>query len=231
MKIADKVAAVAGSPHAGRALKAAKVLNLVGTVRGAVATALLASSAIGGAVTVNNVRQDLAAERAAPSGTPARAQSGRTTPAPTASPLTAAGVRADAERRLRLGLDQDAAAVEDLRTVSVLSAAATDALVLQTRQKLEARFDQALGQVDQLLAAASASPPASASPRPSAAISVVAVNALVQVALNDMSALVVGATKVATTVAPPIVAQSPRPTPAPAIRTPSPTAPRPLPTR
>lgn len=44
----DKVQAISASAHTGRALKAAKVLNLVGTVRGAVTTVLLASSAICG---------------------------------------------------------------------------------------------------------------------------------------------------------------------------------------
>src|SRR5258708_34574088 len=118
MKLFEKVTAISGSAHTGRALKAAKFLNLVGTVRGAVTTVLLASSAIGGAVTVNNVRQDIAADKAA--ATPTVRAVARTTPPPTPTPLTAAGLRADAERRLRIALDQNAAGAEDLRKISIL---------------------------------------------------------------------------------------------------------------
>jgi hypothetical protein len=221
MSIADKVAALSSSMHTGRALKAAKILSLIGTVRGAVTTVLLASSAIGGAVTVNTVRQDIAKDQAAASP-PARVAAARTTPPPTPTPLTAAGLRADAERRLRAALDQDAQAADDLRKLSILSPAATDALVAQTRQRLQARFDQAMTQVDALLAPPSPSP--AGSPQPSGTLSVVAVNSLVQVALGDMNGIVFVATRQATqlamTVTPrPTVAVTPAPTP---VKTPTP---------
>ena len=144
------------------------------------------------------------------------------------TPLTAVGLRADAERRLRLGLDQDAQGAEDLRKVSILTAGATDALVAQTRQKLQARFDQALSQIDALLAPApSASPSGPATAQPSPSFSVVAVNALVQVALGDMSGVLFVATRQATE---PVAVVTSRPTiaptPAPTVaRTPSPTQP------
>ena len=221
-----KAAAVAGSTHTGRALKVAKVLNLVGTVRGAVTTVLLASSAIGGAVTVNNVRQDIVKDNA--SAAAAASRPARTAAPPPLAPLTAAGVRADAEKRLRAGLDQDAAAADDLRKVTVLSADATGALILQTREKLQARFEQALVQIDALLAVPSPVAAASGSPRPSASLSVVAVSAIVQVALGDLSGILFVATRAATTVARqtftstpvPTVLRSPSPTP---VHTPSPT--------
>jgi hypothetical protein len=229
MSIVDKVAALKGSAHTGRALKAAKILNLVGTVRGAVTTVLLASSAIGGAVTVNNVRQDIAKDQSAATQPPARVAGARATPSPAPTALTAAGLRADAEKRLRAALDLDAQGADDLRKVSVLGATATDALVAQTKQRLQARFDQAMTQVETLLAPASPSP--ATLPQPTASLSVVAVNAIVQVALGDMSAVVFTATKQATD---PVALVTPRPTVVPTpIRTatPIPTQPRtPMPT-
>ncbi len=244
MNLFEKVLAISGSAHTGRALKAAKILNLVGTVRGAVTTVLLASSAIGGAVTVNNVRQDIAKDQ--PTQTNRAVVVARTTPPPTPTPLTAAGLRSDAERRLRTTLDQNASGAEDLRKVSVLSAEATDALVLQIREKLQARFDQALLQIDLLLAIPASSPGpsgASAAPRPSQSLSVVTVNSLVQLALGDMNGILFAGTRTATTVPPPVqtVRQTNAPTPAPTIvhpptpvptpvRTASPTV-KPAPTR
>ena len=226
MNLFDKVQAISGSAHTGRALKAAKILNLVGTVRGAVTTVLLASSAIGGAVTVNNVRQDIAKDQ--PAQTNRAAAVARTTPPPTPTPLTAAGLRSDAERRLRTALDQDASGADDLRKVSVLGAEATDALVLQIREKLQARFDQAMAQIDLLLAIPSSSPGpfgTSAPPRPSQSLSIVTVNSLVQVALGDMNGILLVGTRTATTVPAPVqTARQPiAPTPAPtAARTPTP---------
>jgi hypothetical protein len=207
MKIVDKVAALSSSAHTGRALKAAKFLNLVGTVRGAVTTVLLASSAIGGAVTVNNVRQDIAKDQSSATATPARVASARTTLPPSPTPLTAAGLRADAARRLQAGLDQDTQAADDLRKVSILTASATDALVAQTRQKIQARFDQALTQVDELITPAAPTP--GGTPQPSPSLSVVAVNSLVQVALGDMSGILFLATRQATE---PVAIATPRPT-------------------
>jgi hypothetical protein len=220
MSIVEKLAALSSSAHTGRALKAAKILNLLGTVRGAVTTVLLASSAIGGAVTVNNVRQDIAKEPSAATPPPARVAAARTTPPPTQTPLTAAGLRADAERRLRAGLEQDAQGADDLRKLSILTAAATDVLVVQTRQRLQSRFDLAMTQIDVLLAPAS--------PQPSPGLSVVAVNAIVQVALGDMSGIVLVATRQATES---VSLSTPRPT---AVATPAPTpvrTPTPAPTQ
>ncbi len=225
MKLFEKVTAISGSAHTGRALKAAKFLNLVGTVRGAVTTVLLASSAIGGAVTVNNVRQDIAKDNAVVS-TSARPTS-RGTPPPTPTPLTAVGLKADAQKRLQTGLDSNAQAADDLRKVSILDATGTDALVAQTRQKLQARFDQALVQIDALLAVSTPAP--SGTPQPSASLSVVAVNSLVQVALGDMGNVLFVATRQATepttfVTARPTIAPTPVPTP---IKTPTPSTPAP----
>ena len=219
MKLIEKVAAISGSAHTGRALKAAKFLNLVGTVRGAITTVLLASSAIGGAVTVNNVRQDIAQGQ---TNTAAARPTNRVTPAPTPTPLTAIGLKADAQKRLQTSLDQDAQGADDLRKVSVLDAAATDALVAGTRQKLQARFDQALVQIDALIAVSTAAP--SGTPQPTASLSVVAVNSLVQVALGDMNGILFVATRQATepttfVTARPTIAPTPVPTP---IKTPTP---------
>ena len=231
MKLFDHVTKLSGSAHTGRALKAAKVLNLIGTVRGAVTTVLLASSAIGGAVTVNNVRQDIVKDQ--PAATLAARAVARTTPPPTPTPLTPAGLRADADKRLQTGLTAAAQAAEDLRKVTVLGPTGIDALVLLTRQKLQARYELALTQIDELLKPAAA--PSAATAQPSAGLSVVAVNALVQVALGDLNSVVVVATRQATTE--PLAAATPRPTVAPAptvaptpIRTPAPTV-KPSPTR
>lgn len=98
--------------------------------------------------------------------------------------------------------------------------------MLLTHEKLQARFDLALTQIDQLLAPPSASP--GASPRPSASLSVVTVNSLVQLALGDMNGILFVATRAATTVPPPV--QIARPTVAPTVaptpvRTSTPTQP------
>jgi hypothetical protein len=224
MNLLEKVTAITSSAHTGRALKAAKFLNLLGTVRGAVTTVLLASSAIGGAVTVNNVRQDIAQSQAA---TTTSRPTTRATPPPTPTPLTATGLRSDAQKRLQSGLDQNAQAADDLRKVSILDATGTDALVAQTRQKLQARFDQALVQIDALLAISTPAP--SATPQPSASLSVVAVNSLVQVALGDMNGILFVATRQATepvtfVTARPTLAPTPLPTPV-RTATPAPTQP------
>lgn len=245
MKLFDQVSKISGSAHTGRALKAAKVLNLIGTVRGAVTTVLLASSAIGGAVTVNNVRQDIVEKQ--PAATQAARAVARSTPTPipTATPLTAAGLRADADKRLQTSLAAAAQAAEDLRKVTVLGPSGIDALVLLTRQKLQARYELALTQIDELLRTPVMA--SAAAPQPSGGLSVVAVNAVVQVALGDLNGMVVVATRQATTE--PVAAATPRPTAAPTvvptaaptavptaaptpIRTPAPTLrPTPTPTR
>lgn len=215
MSLLDKAGAVARSAHAGRAMKLAKVLNFVGTVRGAVTTVLLAASAIGGAATVNTVRQEVA-ER--PSANPARALV-RPSATPTASPLTAAALQADAQRRLEGALAQDSAAIDDLRKVAVLQGTALDTLIELSKQKLQARYDAAITQVGGLLAPPSAAP--SGTPAPSPSLSVIAVNAIVQIALNDMGAIVVNATRLATEPGPILTPRPATPPPTP-LRTPSP---------
>ena len=215
MKIVEKAAALAQSRHSGRALKAAKVLNLLGTVRGAVTTVLLAASAIGGAATVNSVRQDIVHDQ--PTANPARLV--RPSQQPSASPVTAAGLRADAERRLQTGLAANASAVDDLRKIAVLQGTALDALIDQAKQRLQARYESAVAQIGELLTPPSVAPTASSGP------SIVSVNALVQVALGDMGGIVVVATRQATE---PVAISTARPTVAPTvaptpIRTPAPT--------
>ncbi|GAC1492469.1 MAG: hypothetical protein NVS1B1_10190 [Candidatus Limnocylindrales bacterium] len=233
MKLFDRVTKISGSAHTGRALKAAKVLNLIGTVRGAVMTVLLASSAIGGAVTVNNVRQEIVEKQ--PAATQAAKAVARTPPPPPPTPLTATGLRADADKRLQTGLAAAARAAEDLRKVTVLSATAIDTLVLQTRQKLQARYELAMRQIDELVKPAVEASPAPATPAPSAGLSIVAVNALVQLALGDMNGIVYAATRQATTDTPTALTTHPTavPTSVPTIaptplstilRTPTPTA-------
>lgn len=224
MNLLARATALAQSTHTGRALKVAKLLNLVGTVRGAVTTVVLAASAIGvGTATVQSVRQDEA-------NLPARTARVVVRPSlpPTPSPVTGAGLKADAEKRLQAALAADAQAVDDLRKIAVLTGAPLDALVADAKQRLQARYEQAIAQVNELLA-----PSASASPGPSPSPSIIAVNALVQVATSDMSALVVIATRQATE---PAAVVTPKPTVAPTpIRTPAPRTPspsvRPTPTR
>lgn len=224
MKIVDKASAIANSAHTGRALKVAKVLNLLGTVRGAVATVLLAASAIGvGTATVQTVQKDQAAGR---SDQPARVVVRPSAP-PTPTPLTAAGLKADADRRLQAAVAANAQAVDDLRKIAVFQGAPLDALINDTKARLQARYEQAITQVNELL-----TPAASAVPGPSPSLSVISVNAVVQVASNDMATLVVLATRQATEplVTPkPTVAPTPIRTVAPTLppRTPSPTVPRP----
>ncbi len=197
---------LAGSRHAGRAMKAAKVLSALGTIRGAVTTAAVIASAAGGLFTVQTVRGDLADHSARPT---------RPGPSRSAAPsLDAASLVFDAQRRLQAALDSDNAAIDDLRKVAVIPPAQLDALIAEARSRLRARYDQAQAQIAQLVGP-SPSPGVSAAPTPS--FSVVALNALVSVATADMSAIIFNATKVATT-----APASVRPT-LPPIRTPTPT--------
>ena len=226
MKIVDKASAIANSAHTGRALKVAKVLNLLGTVRGAVTTVLLAASAIGvGTATVQTVQKDQAADR---STQPARVAVRPSAP-PTPTPLSAAGLKADADRRLQAALAANAQAVDDLRKIAVLQGAPLDALINDAKARLQARYEQAVTQVNELLTPAAS---ASAVPGPSPSLSVISVNAVVQLASSDMATLVVLVTRQATEplVTPkPTVAPTPVRTVAPTLppRTPSPTVPRP----
>ena len=52
MKVFGKLTTVAASRHTARAVKLTKIVNFVGTVRGAITTVLLATSAVGGAAIV-----------------------------------------------------------------------------------------------------------------------------------------------------------------------------------
>ncbi len=209
---------LAGSRHAGRAVKAAKVLNALGTIRGAVTTAAVIASAAGGLFTVQTVRGDLAADHSALPKRPGPARS-------VAPSLDASSLVLEAQRRLLAALDSDNAAIDDLRKVAVISPAQLDALIAEAQSRLRARYDQAQAQVAQLVGPWQ-SPDASAAPTPS--FSIVALNALVSVAAADMSAIVFNATKVATT-APPSVRPTPFPTRTPLptpTHTPTPTPPR-----
>jgi hypothetical protein len=187
MDLLTKVSGVAASPHAGRALTAAKVLNFVGTVRGAVTTVLVVASAAGGAATVTNVvQQDLlpAIERSTvPPAAPAA-------PAPT--PVTAAAIRAKAESSLKLTLSTDLKAAEELRKIAVLSGASLDQLVADTKQLLQRRYDQGMALIGTLL-----QPTDAEGAEEPAASSIVVVNALVSVVADDLNRIIVGATQAA----------------------------------
>ncbi len=202
-------------------MKAAKVLNTVSTIRGALTTAALVASAIGGVFTVQTVRSDLHAEPST-TGRPTRP-----TLTPAATP-SAAVLRADAERRLRETFDTDSAAIDELRKIAVVTAVQLDTLITDARAKLQERYQRGLQQIAEL-AAPSASP-GHASPSPS--LSIVALNAVVTVAMADMNAIVVATTRAATNPATPQPRVTPTPTrtplstptrtPAPTIRTASP---------
>jgi hypothetical protein len=228
MKLANRAAGIAASPHAGRAVKVVRILNLVGTVRGALTTVLLAVSAIGGAATVNTVRQDIANDSAHPRVTQAPRSA-----APTATPLTASGLRADVQKRLDATLAADTQAVDDLRKVAVISGARLDQLVADTKQRLQTRYEQGSAQLATLIGGSDPAAPSSAPtagsdpPAPSSAPtaapaspSVTAAYALLQVITGDLNQIVVQATRAAT-----------EPTPVPRPVTPSPAPATPLPTR
>lgn len=212
MKLGEKVARIAGSAHTGRAVRVVKVLNFASTVRGAITTVLLVASAIGGAATVNDLRHDLSARTS-----------------PTASPVTRAGLRADAQRKLLTALGADIQAADDLRKVAVIAGPRLDQLIADTKQKLEARYDQGLAQIDALLGPASPTPNPLASALPEGSPNAISAAALVQVIVNDLNVILVQATRAATeptpTPAPPTVPPrtSPplftlRPTPTPTVR-------------
>ncbi len=218
MRIVDKVASIASSRHTGRAMKFAKVLNAIGTIRGAVTTVLLGASVIGGALTVNTVRQDIAQASAEPRHA--------ATPRPTATAAPTVNVRADAEKRLQTALANNAQALDDLRKVAVIPGPRLDQLIDEGKQKLQARYELALAQIGELYGA-SPSPGRSGSPAPSPGA--VAVNAIVQVAQGDMNTIVVIATRAATTepTARPTASPTASPTPTPVPTRP----PTPVPTR
>jgi hypothetical protein len=228
VKIVERAAGITASPHSARAMKAMKVLNFVGTVRGAATTVLLAASMVGGgAVTVNQVRQEIAPSTSAPRATAAR------TNAPTPTPLTATSLLADLQLRLQNTLAADASAADELRKVAVFSGPRLDQLVDETKQRLQARYDQGIVQLTGLITgSASPSPATSGTTRPSSSPSVIAANALLTVIVGDLNTIVVQATRAATEptpiprTLPPTIAPTVAPTVAP--RTPSPA---PSPTR
>ncbi len=215
MSMPGWLARLAGSRHAGLAMKVARVLSALGTIRGAVTTVVLIASASGGIFTVQTVRSDLAAPRPT-----------RPAPTQTASPsIDPSSLVLDAERRLQNALDNNNAAVDDLRKVAVLPPAQLDALIAEAKAKLQARYSLALTQINQLVGP---TPPAATSPTPTPGFSVITLNTLVSVAMSDLSAIVFTATKVATS---PFATPRPTATPLP-TRTPSPTpvhTPTPLP--
>jgi hypothetical protein len=224
VKIVERAAGVAASPHSARAMKAMKVLNFVGTIRGAVTTVLLAVSAVGGgAVTVNQVRQEIAQSTSAPQVATAAPR----TSAPT--PLTATALLADLQQRLENALAADASAADDLRKVAVFIGPRLDQLVDETKQKLQGRYEQGVVQLTTLINGP-ASPSPSASARPNGTPSVIAANALYTVIVGDLNTIVVQATRAATeptpiprtfiptaapTAPPTIAPRSPLPSPAP----------------
>jgi hypothetical protein len=215
MRLANRAAGIAASPHAGRAVKVMRVLNLVGTVRGALTTVLLAVSAVGGAATVNTVRQDIANDSTHPRAT----QTPRSA-APTATPLTASGLRADIQKRLDATLAADTQAVDDLRKVAVFSGARLDQLVADTKQRLQARYDQGSAQLATLIDGSDPAAPSAAPTGAPASPAVTAAYALLQVITGDLNQIVVQATRAAT-----------EPTAVPRPATPSPAPPTPAPTR
>ncbi len=210
---------VAGSRHTATAVRTAKVLSLLGTIRGAVATVVLIASAAGGVFTVQTVRSDIAADHS---------------PRPTRQPATASptinpsALVQDAQQRLRNALDSDEVALDDIRKIAVLPAAQLNILISEGKAKLEARYRTGLDQIAKLTEATPTPGPAE-TPAAAPSFSVVALNALVAAAISDMNGIVFGATKVATgptprpTIAPtPPPSRTPPPTP---FRTPTPTPP------
>jgi hypothetical protein len=222
VKLANRAAAIAASPHAGRAAKVVRVLNIVSTVRGALTTVLLGASAIGGAVTVNTVRQDIAND-STPS--PRVTQTPRSA-APTATPLTASGLRADIQKRLDTTLAADLQAVDELRKVAVISGARLDQLVAETKQRLQARYEQGTAQLATLIEGPNAAPPSAA---PTTSPSVTGAYALLQVITGDLNQIVVQATRAATEPTP--LPRPPTPSPAPPTPSPAPPTATPVPTR
>jgi hypothetical protein len=223
MKFVDTAAGVAKSAHGARAVKLLKILNLVGTVRGALTTVLLAASAIGGAATVNTVRQDIAHDRATPYATVASRSA-----TPTATPLTARALHADMQKQLDANLAAAARAVDDLRRVAVLSAARLDELLAESKQKLQARYELGSTQLASLIEGGAVSSESGAPPTAPPSPSVIAANALLQVITSDLNQIVVQATRAATTQPTPIP-RTPAPTPPPATPTAPPRTPSPSP--
>jgi hypothetical protein len=170
---------------------------------------------IGGAATVNTVRQDIAND-----STPSRVTQTPRSAAPTATPLTASGLRADIQKRLDATLAADTQAVEDLRRVAVFSGDRLDQLVSETKQRLQARYEQGSIQLAALIEGSDAAAVSSAPTAAPRSPSVTAAYALLQVITGDLNQIVVQATRAAT-----------EPTPVPRPVTPSPAPATPLPTR
>ena len=184
MNLRSRFSGVATSQHAGRALKAAKVLNFVGTVRGAVTTVLVLAGAAGGAATVTTVvQQDLVpfVERSTASSAPTVA---------VATPVTAAGIRAKAEATLQQALATHLKAADDLRKIAVLRGAALDQLIADTKHQLQQRHAQGVALIGTLLQQSDRE--SRDEPPPSV---VVVVNALVSVFADDLNQIIVRATQ------------------------------------
>jgi hypothetical protein len=199
VSVINRLVAVAGSRHLGRATRAARVLNFVGTIRGVATTALVLSGAAGGAATINTVRQDLAGPPDPPAAQHAR---------PSATPPSAAALRATAEGKLRAALASDSAATEELRKIAVVSGAPLDALLADAKRQMQLRYDRGLAQL--ILLVGPANPPGSeSSASPVNASTLLVINALVQIIADDLTAIVVRTTQTAT--GQPVPAASPDP--------------------
>lgn len=237
MDLSGWVAAIQESRKAGLLHRGLKILNLVNTARGAATTVLLAASAVGGATAIQQATERAAGpDRAEHSGAPRQPGTGgrfAPSPSPSRSPITPASIRADAEARLQLALQQAAAAVDDLKKISVLPAARLDQLVSDTKTKLQQRADLAMTQIAGLAGAptTTGAPRSDAPSAPVATFSIITLDAIVRLAAADLNGIVTQATRVATTPpTPPPPPPTPVPTAAPASPVPATPAPTPRPT-
>jgi hypothetical protein len=182
MRLVAHLAALAESRHVGQATKAARVLNFVGTIRGAVTTVLVLTSAAGGVATVNTVRQEIAAgDQAAIQAT-----------LPTPSPATSAPFRV-AQAKLQAALAANIAATEELRKVSSLSGAPLDQVIAAAKKQMQVRYDRGLAQLVLIIGPSQAA----ASDLAPAASTVLLMDAVAQVIADDISAILVRTTEVA----------------------------------
>src|ERR1700687_3613365 len=230
------VSRLATTPHTGRAMKVVRILSIMGTIRGAVTTVLLAVSAIGGVATVQTVRTELVHDKKAT----APARTAAPTATPTRTPFDVASTRHDYEQRLAVALQQNATAIDDLRKVAIVGPTQLESLIADAKQKLQTRYETAMAQLSEV----APTPVPGSTAAPSASFSVITLDALVRVATADMSTIVVVTARAATTVlavppsAPPrtpvpTLAPTPAPTPVPRTPSPSPThsaSPSPSPT-
>jgi hypothetical protein len=180
VNVVTQLTGLAGSSFAKRTFMGARALSFVATAKGAVAAVLLV---VGGTATVNTVREELAQQaeqHAAAAVTKA------------AAPLSVTVVRTRTETTLKASLAKYERAADDLRKVSLRSAARTDELVADTKQKLQTRYEAGLALVDSLLAV----PLVAADSPPSDSVLLV-LDALLQIITDDLHSIVVSATYVA----------------------------------